>query len=383
MDYESTINDNIIARSGNPRKASAERVAITNVRVFDGSRLQPPSTVIIDGARIGRPCDAREACVPTTTFDAHGMTLLPGLIDSHAHPSNVTHMAALARFGVTAAVNAFCPAPALCASLRDHPGLPSLVTASFIATAPGSVHAKLVGPENAGQLINGTDDAAAFVARQVAQGADFIKIVGSAPLPGLSQEEQIALVQASRAAGKLTVLHTASSIAYAQGLVAGADQIHHAPLDVAVDDKLAGLLKEQGTVVCPTLTMMRAIVDLRMSPNSSFAPASETVTALHKAGVAILAGTDANLQPGTPANVAFGSSLHDELENLVEAGLSPVEALNAATVLPAKHFSLTDRGAIREGMMADLVLVDGDPTADIAATRNIVKVWVRGVEIAI
>ena len=81
-----------------------------------------------------------------------------------------------------------------------------------------------------------------------------------------------------------------------------------------------------------------------------------------------------------PAMVMYGSSLHDELENLVAAGLTPVEALNAATVLPAKYFGLADRGVIREGMRADLLLVNGDPTTDITVTRKIVKVWVGGIE---
>ena len=73
-------------------------------------------------------------------------------------------------------------------------------------------------------------------------------------------------------------------------------------------------------------------------------------------------------------------SLHDELELLVAAGLSTVEALRAVTVLPAKHFGLTDRGAIRPGLRADLVLLDGDPVADIRATRAICRVWCAGVD---
>jgi imidazolonepropionase-like amidohydrolase len=379
MDYRSIIADNIASRSISRRELPPHRTALVNVRVFDGSVLQPPGTVIIDGDRIGRPCTACEACAPTITYDGQGMTLLPGLIDSHAHPVNTTHLTALTRAGVTTAVNAFCPAPPLCASLRNHTGLAALVTASFLATASGSTHAQLVGPQNADLLINSSSQAPSFVARQVAQGADFIKVIGSAPLPGLTQMEQTALVAAAHAAGKQVVLHTASYVAYAQGLAAGVDQIHHAPLDVAVDDKLVGLFRAQKTVVCPTLTMMRAIVDQIAPPNSSFATAAATVAKLHKSGIPILAGTDANLQASTPAQVQFGSSLHDELENLVAAGLSQVEALNAATVLPARHFGLADRGAIKEGMLADLVLVNGDPTVDITATRKIVKVWVRGV----
>ena len=87
----------------------------------------------------------------------------------------------------------------------------------------------------------------------------------------------------------------------------------------------------------------------------------------------ILAGTDA-INPGT----AHGASIHRELELLVAAGLSPSEALAAATSVPASIFGLSGRGRIAPGARADLVLVDGDPTTDIKATRRIVGVWKQG-----
>ena len=87
----------------------------------------------------------------------------------------------------------------------------------------------------------------------------------------------------------------------------------------------------------------------------------------------ILAGTDA-INPGT----AHGASIHRELELLVAAGLSPSEALAAATSVPATIFGLAGRGRIAPGARADLVLVDGDPTTDIKATRRIVGVWKQG-----
>jgi hypothetical protein len=94
---------------------------------------------------------------------------------------------------------------------------------------------------------------------------------------------------------------------------------------------------------------------------------------LREAGVPILAGTDAP-NPGT----TFGASLHRELELLVRAGLAPVEALRAATSVPAAKFNLIGRGRLKPGMVADLVLVSGDPTRDIKATRDIVSVWKGG-----
>ena len=73
-----------------------------------------------------------------------------------------------------------------------------------------------------------------------------------------------------------------------------------------------------------------------------------------------------------------GSALHDELSRLVEAGLSPLEALRAATSVAAEVFGLDDRGVIAPGGRADLVLVDGDPTRDISAIRRICAVWIAG-----
>jgi imidazolonepropionase-like amidohydrolase len=92
----------------------------------------------------------------------------------------------------------------------------------------------------------------------------------------------------------------------------------------------------------------------------------------------ILAGTDSNDDPAAPCQVAHGESLHEELERLVDAGLAPAEALRGATSLAAATFGLTDRGVIAPGYRADLLLVDGDPTLDISATRNIRGVWIGG-----
>ena len=100
-----------------------------------------------------------------------------------------------------------------------------------------------------------------------------------------------------------------------------------------------------------------------------------------------MAGTDAYQGTAPSTNVrlqhgeVFGASLHEELGLLVEAGLTPVEALRAATVLPAEYFGFSDRGKILPGRRADLVLIEGDPTQDITATRAIRSVWVTGVQV--
>ena len=132
-------------------------------------------------------------------------------------------------------------------------------------------------------------------------------------------------------------------------------------------------------VAIPTLTMMEGTAASR--PAASYDAARDTVTALHDAGVVILAGTDANAAPGVPFQVPHGESLHHELALLVDAGLTPSEVLRAATSLPAHHFGLTDRGRVDPGLRADLVLIDGDPTTEIRTTRNLRRVWCAGVEV--
>jgi hypothetical protein len=119
---------------------------------------------------------------------------------------------------------------------------------------------------------------------------------------------------------------------------------------------------------------LKASFPFRTGATAKMENAFEAVRQLKSAGAPILAGTDAP-NPGT----SHGASMHRELELLVKAGLTPAEALAAATSVPAKQFKLNDRGRIAPGLRADLLLVNGDPTIDILATRNIVTIWKNGV----
>jgi len=108
-----------------------------------------------------------------------------------------------------------------------------------------------------------------------------------------------------------------------------------------------------------------------MTPQN-LAIAMENVRLLNDAGIPVLSGTD---------QATHGISLHRDLELLVQAGIDPVDVLRGATSKAAAAFGLADRGRIAPGLRADLVLVQGDPTADIKATRAIQRVWKIGVEI--
>ena len=129
--------------------------------------------------------------------------------------------------------------------------------------------------------------------------------------------------------------------------------------------------RTSGQVVVPTLTMMEAIVSrLGGIAPVSYDVARATVGQWYRAGVTILAGTDANQAPSAPASPPYGTSLHHELELLVGAGLSAVDAIRSATVLAAQQFGLSDRGVIAAGKRADLVLVDGDPCGTSARSET-------------
>jgi imidazolonepropionase-like amidohydrolase len=346
--------------------AGRSKTALTNVRVFDGRRLTDPGTVVIDGSVIGTdPAGAR-------VVDGGGGVLLPGLIDCHVHFSGRHNLEKLSDYGVTTALDMGTPW-ALVDSLCGLSGLADIRSSGKAAVAPGSPipetppEAELTDPEQA----------AGYVDRWVTAGADYIKII--VMHPHLDQATLRALVAAAHQHGKLTIAHatTFDDIAMAQD--AQVDVVTHAPRDRALDEAAVARMTADDRISVPTLTMMEAISNGAQPPGQSYGPAKATVAALHKAGVAILAGTDANDTEGTPAPVSHGDSLHHELKLLVDAGLPTVDALRAATVLPARHFRLPDRGAVEPGLRADLVLIAGDPVRDITATRQIQRTWFAGV----
>ncbi|MER5948146.1 amidohydrolase family protein [Streptomyces sp. NPDC001904] len=345
-----------------------QKVALTGVRVFDGDRLTSPRTVVIDNGLIGL------SALGARQIDCAGAVLLPGLIDAHLHLQDVTTLQQLSGWGVTTGLDMACFPPSLVASLRRRPGLTDIRSAGTPAVAPGSPQSQIPGfPANA--ILTGPDQALAFVRARIGESSDYIKIIIDEP--GLSPATVKAVTVAAHSLGKLVMAHATSTLTVGRALDAGVDMIHHVPLDSPLSDATAARYAATGTIAVPTLTMMEGFAALGV-PGWSYEAAEGSVTALRRAGVRILAGTDSNHTPGIPVQPPFGTSLHHELELLVRAGLTAREALRATTSLPAQSFGLRDRGAVRVGSRADLVLIDGDPLADITATRAIRRVWVGG-----
>jgi imidazolonepropionase-like amidohydrolase len=396
------------------------RTLIQNARIFNGRNVSPESQILIDGDRIAEP----DGGAVDETIDATGKTLIPGLIDAHTHAVGDDLALALA-FGVTTELDMFS-LPATHARLRalaaQSDDIADLRSAGLLATPPGGHPLQIATPEtmafygespDAFKPIRSADEAEAFVKARLEEDADYIKIViddgthSGMHLPVLDPQIAAALAKEAHAAGLMAIAHVWTSADTRMALDAGVDGLAHVFTDLAADDPamddLTARIADSGVFVVSTLAYIERVTgggagrelveDERVGPRlpehlrtalaggdgstqtEASANAAAAIASLHGAGVPILAGTDA-----TPFGPAHGASMHRELLLLCEAGLTPVEALAAATSAPARHFGLDDRGRIEPGLRADLVLVEGDPTEDVRDGRSIERVWRRGVE---
>lgn len=410
------------AVSSGPRTAAARpaarpattRFAVVGAKVFDGTSVLDGATVLVESGKI--TAVGPNVVVPkgVAVVRGYGKTLLPGLIDAHTH----AYQDALERailFGVTTEIDMFTDAQFAAARRAEQAsggvaGRADLVSAGILATAPAG-HGTEFGVRI--PTLSSPSEAQAFVDARVAEGSDFIKIIYDdaasygLSLPALSRETMAEIVKAAHARGKLAVVHVSTSRQACEALEAGADGLAHVVSDAAHDAGLVRLARDHGAFLIPTLTVIassagkpelaraleadpalaayvgapeRRTLDAafraQLRPAGGFERARALVADFKAGGVRILAGTDAP-NPGT----AHGISEHEELELLVGAGLTPSEALAAATSVPAATFGLRDRGRIAPGLRADLVLVDGDPVQSITSTRRIAMVWKAGVSV--
>jgi len=382
---------------------------LTGATLIDGTGAAPvpDAAVVIDGDRItaAGPRAALSWPADAEVIDARGRTLIPGLIDAHDHlashgyglatrlgldePASTAHLRTARVLAETLAMGY--------TTVRDAGGLdagfklaveqglipgPRLVLALQIISPTGGIgdrvspsghdccgaHDPLLPP----CVANGPDPVRDVVRTMVRAGADVIKTAttgGASSRPGhgpldaaFSLAEMEALVTESHALGRRVMCHALGGPGLRTALAAGVDSIEHGCY-LDEDATLLGQMAVQGTFFVPTLTVY---VYHRESPAPHVRERAVALHAHHVAsvrralelGVPIAAGTDAGGH-GHPKNAL-------ELKYLVEAGLTPMQALRAATQWAAACLGLErEVGTIEQGRLADLVLVGGDPLDDV------------------
>ena len=375
------------------------------------------------------------------TIDATGRFLIPGLWDAHVHTryQGIDHLRLLVAHGITSARNMSGPPEHLSELLAWREQIqkgerigPHLLTAGPILDGPGTIRPTNLAVKNA-------EEAREAVRRMKRDGADFVKVVDllsrdayfaiaseakAQRLPFVGHVPVDISPGEASDAGQRTIEHL-DAILWASSTQE--DEIKRwlqsrsrtgapAPYPLSAQflfesfsvsklEALANRLKENQTSVVPTLSLYWSRRDQR-SDDSTVASADRlryvppryvelwkqrqppisdeqqrlqleqclaVVGELHKKGVTILAGTDVGVSYQLP-----GFALHDELNLLVKAGLSNMEALQAATINPARTFNLRDQGTIQPGMRADLVLLDANPLVAIENTRKLRAVVTGG-----
>ncbi|HEU4559501.1 MAG TPA: amidohydrolase family protein [Longimicrobium sp.] len=408
----------LAARTTTP--AAAGTLAITGATLIDGTGAAPvrDAVVVVRDGRIVAAGPRARVAVPAgaRVLDARGKFVIPGLWDMHAHFAQVEWGPIYLAAGVTTVRDVGNELEFIRAArdaVRDGRGVgPRLVLAGVV---DGD------GPIAIGvQRIRTADEARAWVRRYHDAGFQQIKIYSS-----MSVEMIRAVAQEAHRLGMTVTGHVPQGLDAFQAVEAGMDQLNHAtyvvnilrptpagppapgdtlPLDLATPQarRAIAFLKQHGTVVDPTLTVfelfthparvpfsryepgiVKVAPELSAGLNSIGAPPEreavararfermvDAVRALHRAGVTIVAGTDQTVP---------GHSLHRELELYVRAGMTPMEALQSATLVPARVMGMErETGSVQPGKAADLVLLDADPLANITNTRRIHAVVAGG-----
>lgn len=385
-------------------------------RVFDGldGKVHAGWQVLVEGDRIAAVGPNLSAPADAKVIDLPGETLMPGMIEGHGHlflhPYNETSWddqvlheplalrtaravasaratllagftserdlgtegAGYADVGLKAAIDqGIVPGPRLNVATR--------AIVALGAYGPKGFEPGVAIPQGA-EEVSGVDSIVAAVRRQIAGGADWVKLYadyrwrpGEDSRPTLSLEEMKAAVAAAHDAGRPVAVHSATAEGMRRAIAAGVDTIEHG---YGGTPEIFADMAKKGIALCPTLAASDATSRYRGWTGAEPAPEAVQINRKSfqmamKAGVHICMGGDVGV-------FAHGTNAR-EMELMVAGGMSPADVLIAATWGNARWFHLDGKlGAVKPGLLADLIAVDGDPTADIAAVRHVRMVMKGG-----
>jgi imidazolonepropionase-like amidohydrolase len=244
-----------------------------------------------------------------------------------------------------------------------------------------------------GGQARGLDELRRAVRHRVERGVDIVKIMASGGVntPGtdafaaqFTVEELRAVVEEAHAAGLLVTAHAHPLTAIRDALAAGVDALEHATFvtetGIEVSDTVVASLVESLIPVCPTLGRAPGVahtaarLEFMRKAGMTDEARVQTVGQLHRAGVRVVSGSDGGISPSRRHGV-----LPEAVIDLVDGGVSTADALASATSLAAQACGVGDRkGRLAANFDADLLVIDGDPLADITALRNPAAVYVHG-----
>jgi imidazolonepropionase-like amidohydrolase len=396
-----------IARQVPPEHSGA--FAISGATLVDATGAAPiaDSVVIVRNGRIGAAGPRSQVAIPPnmTVVDAKGQTLLPGLWEMHTHFSGVEFGPALLAAGITTARD--------CGGEFDYLVAQRDAVEKGVAVSPRLLLAGLVdagGLKAFGHVTAETpEQGRAMVNRYHAAGFRQIKLYTY-----LTPEVIQAIAAEAHRLGMSVTGHVPQVFNAFQGVEAGMDQINHlfyitsvmrtpvgtrGPVDINSEAarKALKFFKDHHTVIDPTVGWSEMASHAKETDVTSFEPGitkapfflnakframnggSTTearaqnlavIGALHRAGIAIVPGSDTGL---------VGYGLHRELELYVQAGMTPLQAIQSATIVSARAMNLDrDSGTVEPGKRADLILVDGNPIANISDIRKVSRVVANG-----